>query len=150
MENRYTFKDGNFDPSPIGIKQLEFRKFYLSACERVNKHMLDCHLDLDILADHLVLTMRRELWCQHPGPGCIEIKYPETWWQHFKLRWFPKWLLKRFPVVYEIRKVDVQVIYPTLNIAWPEKQHIVYLADMGRDWQVSSENLLGEGDATFS
>ncbi len=23
---------------------------------------------------------------------------PSDWWQHFKLRWFPRWLKKRYPV----------------------------------------------------
>lgn len=28
-------------------------------------------------------------------------KYPSTWWDAFKERWYPKWLLKRFPVEYD-------------------------------------------------
>ena len=27
-------------------------------------------------------------------------EYPEDWWQAIKERWFPKWLLRRYPVKY--------------------------------------------------
>ena len=41
-------------------------------------------------------------------------KYPATWWQFFKEAYFPKWLLRKFPVQYEeiwaVRK------YPEINI----------------------------------
>lgn len=29
-----------------------------------------------------------------------EIKYPKDWWEALKERFFPKWLLRRFPVEY--------------------------------------------------
>lgn len=36
--------------------------------------------------------------------ACLEEpiqEIPADWWQHFKLRWFPKWLKRRFPVKME-------------------------------------------------
>jgi len=27
------------------------------------------------------------------------IKYPRDWWQSLKARWFPKWLLRKYPVI---------------------------------------------------
>ena len=30
----------------------------------------------------------------------VTFTYPATWWGHFKLKKFPKWLLKKFPVKY--------------------------------------------------
>ena len=40
----------------------------------------------------------------------IDKKWPKTWWDAFKERWFPKWILSRWPVEYDRIYVD-QVIY---------------------------------------
>ena len=34
----------------------------------------------------------------------VTVSYPATWWQHFKLAFFPEWLCEWFPIV-EIREV---------------------------------------------
>ena len=36
-------------------------------------------------------------------------KYPATVWQFFKLKYAPKWFLKRSPVVYESRKIATHI-----------------------------------------
>lgn len=147
---RVRYRDGDFDSSLAHVRSVEFRKFLIGMHQSIHRHMLsDLVIDAEELADHIVLNIKRELYAQHPGPGVVSVTYPKTWWQHFKLRWFPKWLLRRYPVIYNVRKVDIQVVYPTLNIAWPQKQHIVYLADWGTSQKISCEDLLGEGHATF-
>ena len=59
----------------------------------------------------------------------LEAQYPSDWWQAFKERWFPNWLLGRYPVRYtqiiakhkfphwekELGKERVQVIYRKLK-----------------------------------
>jgi len=55
----------------------------------------------------------------------ICFKYPKSWWQMFKQQYFPKWLLKKFPVK---TKKDTRLVtfkkyatYPKfLAIAFPE------------------------------
>ena len=37
------------------------------------------------------------------------VDYPSTWWDHTKVRWFPRWLLKRFPPAYTTFKTLVRV-----------------------------------------
>lgn len=46
------------------------------------------------------------------------LKTPANWWQHFKLRWFPKWALRRWPVLYEYH--DAAVILPKVPVVRPE------------------------------
>jgi hypothetical protein len=41
-------------------------------------------------------------------------EYPSTWWDAFKLRWFPKWALKRWPVV--MNRIDGEILYPKIAI----------------------------------
>lgn len=42
------------------------------------------------------------------------VEYPADWKEAFKERWFPKWLLQKFPVKYEV--YDVKVLYPSIHI----------------------------------
>lgn len=48
------------------------------------------------------------------GEKIKEIKYPKDWKEAFKERWFPKWLLKRYPVKYY--RYNFKLIYPDLPI----------------------------------
>lgn len=45
-----------------------------------------------------VLEMTRRLG-RISGP---EMRFPKTWWDHFKKRWFPVWARKRWPVEYTV------------------------------------------------
>lgn len=46
------------------------------------------------------------------------LRVPANWWQHFKQRFFPRWALKRWPVLYEV--YDAAVILPRVPLAKPE------------------------------
>lgn len=56
----------------------------------------------------------------------FEIKYPATWWQHFKQQYFPPWLLKKFPIqekaAFQIRTINFQrlALYPKFRRASTE------------------------------
>lgn len=43
----------------------------------------------------------------------IDEEFPEDWWEAFKDRWFPEWLLKRYPVKYKRIYVN-QKIYKSV------------------------------------
>lgn len=53
------------------------------------------------------------------GQTLEEIHYPATWWQAFKQHFFPRWLLRWFPVEYT--KYKVVTFYP--KIAMPSEPH---------------------------
>lgn len=44
------------------------------------------------------------------------ISYPETWWDAFKLRWFSKKLLKRFPPNYTTHDIEKAYAFPNIDI----------------------------------
>lgn len=46
-------------------------------------------------------------------------KHPRDWWEHFKLRWFPRWALKRWPVAWTTHLYGIDVVYDVGNIAMP-------------------------------
>lgn len=53
----------------------------------------------------------------------IHVKYPQDWWQAFKEYWFPKWLLRKFPVQYHEEHYDVRAFYPKISL--PREKHYV-------------------------
>lgn len=53
----------------------------------------------------------------------IEMKrYPSTWWDAFKDRWFPKFLKTRFPVSWD--EFKIYNICPHIDIPWHENQEL--------------------------
>ncbi len=44
----------------------------------------------------------------------LEVKYPKTWWDHFKQAWFPERLKKRFPVEYTCETYQPKQFLPDI------------------------------------
>ena len=76
--------------------------------------------------DHVVGTLIHNLTLQLASHQLKheEITYPADWVQAFKERWFPKWLLKKFPVKYTTIVFDVKELYD--KIALPSKDPFIY------------------------
>ena len=55
----------------------------------------------------------------------IEEKYPKTWWDAFKDRWFYKWMKKYWPPQFTIVKLTAEVFYPYIPV--PEQKHSYHL-----------------------
>jgi hypothetical protein len=63
---------------------------------------------LDMLARQMVLTFRAWAVQKRIEPQSTTIYTPATWFQFFKETHFPDFLLKRFPVVYQSRQIEIQ------------------------------------------
>jgi hypothetical protein len=79
----------------------------------------------DILAEFLTDSLIVSIRCLIYGEELDSHKfyYPADWWQAFRVRWFPKWWLRRWPPKY--REIDChwKVLYPDFVPALPnEKQ----------------------------
>lgn len=60
----------------------------------------------------------------------IHRKWPKTWWDAFKERWFPGWAKSRWPVEYERIDVDERLyaaVCPHLQDD-PQKVHLEWMA----------------------
>lgn len=70
------------------------------------------------ISDSLALAAVKEFisFIEKDDIASLKISYPKNWWQHFKQTFFPKWLLKKYPVKYEtVTKTwtyDVEWIFP--------------------------------------
>lgn len=74
---------------------------------------------LDNTVHALRLQIRGFIWAEQERVRRIEIRTPETWWQHFKERFFRGWMRRRWPVRYTVHVVDVEAIYPEFKQAMP-------------------------------
>ena len=84
-----------------------------------------------ILYDHIdnaVLIMRAKI-AGHDCKKEVIIKYPQDWQEAFKERWFPKWLLKKYPVKYTKEKVSAKIFYPEIKIPATKSYVEVYVAE---------------------
>jgi hypothetical protein len=62
--------------------------------------------------DGIVIRAIRELYGQREE---LTVEYPADWREAFKERWFPKWALKRWPVMYKVHHIEAQRLFPELK-----------------------------------
>lgn len=80
---------------------------------------------VDNMRNEMILELHSYIWGKRKT--FEEIRWPSNWKEAFKERWFPKWLLKYYPVHYEYRQYDAIAAFPTLKIAIPDHEPLVYL-----------------------
>lgn len=80
----------------------------LEAAAAVALPSIEVRAELSPISEHYIVSMRRKLLAYVAGSRII--RHPDNWWEAFKERWFPKWLLKKFPVCY--KTYDSLVVFP--------------------------------------
>jgi hypothetical protein len=114
------------------VKQVELR-----IREAVATAVMQYGLDLpdydvqamyDAYSDKMVMSMKSYIATDEAEPIEIEIppfshSYPRDWWEWFKQRWFPKWLLDKYPVKFvtverpgDTVTVTAEMMYPRLTV----------------------------------
>jgi hypothetical protein len=59
------------------------------------------------------------------------VSYPATWWDGFKLRFFPRWAIRRWPARYARIVIKAMALFPELQARGLRNQVIVYRAERG-------------------
>lgn len=117
----------------IYIKHIALRKVRFGLSSLVGKQALDdmrMEVYMDYLTNQIVVAFSSVLLGRETMKTVIDtVRYPATWRDAFKERWFPKFLKRRFPVKYEEKNIEVHIwnICPHLNIASP-RGHDVHLS----------------------
>lgn len=75
----------------------------------------------NFLTDSISLRVIQRVWGEEEK--ILTIKVVSSWWQFFKKQYFPRWLLKWFPVKYETARFSAKALYPKL--ALPDEPHSV-------------------------
>ena len=132
----------------------QFAIKYLAATQYFSKAVLD-HLEVSDLKRTVDDPMECILHFTFSIPSeCIKSithrvwwEAPATWWQMFKQRYFPKYLLGKYPVImkdhYRYDKIDVFAMLPKFPEAWG-KQAFMYMYEYDGSPQMLTKDELVE------
>ena len=112
----------------LPVKELILQRIRFGLTQNVN--LKDCYpqdLKYETFRDFRLNRMINYLTWNLLGKEIETRKYPSTWRDAFKDRWFPKFLKKRFPIEWD--EFKLYNICPHINQEWPKNQliHIQWL-----------------------
>lgn len=138
--NEWTGEHFETNLSPAGHTPQQIRRL---VCDRVMLHVekrlsLDQYRSfrtsaranawVDYMARQIVVALTMEM------PGILQERlvvhrsWPATWWDAFKLRWFPLWMRRRWPVIYETLDIDRPVYLAVCtHLSVPPGPHLSFL-----------------------
>lgn len=116
---------------PINVKTdsvFKFQKKYFTQSINISRELKSFpqEISAEIIANHL-LQFKTSIWKQIDNPSIDRISYPLNWWEAIKERFFPKYILNKFPVKMKIIDIKYEVYYPKMTINLPDKYHTVRL-----------------------
>jgi len=102
--------------------RVDLEKIKFGFMQIMSKHFLDSGIDArwNMMGDLEIMCTGYLLG--EPQPD-IDIEYPKDWWQAFKERWFPKWLLNKYPVIKRYHTLRRNIVYPELKVSLPLNTH---------------------------
>ena len=107
----------------IETKDVILHKIKYGLRDYIDPNLLDesVTIEWDWYVNRIVVMVKNMMWAEDLKK--YEFKWPRDWWQALKERWFPEWLLERYPIEYTIKIVDIKAIYPDLYklISMPNK-----------------------------
>ena len=108
------------------VSTVNLEKFKFAVVERLSPEWvrdIRAYEHTDFMTDQLVVELRSFVWSEDVGKE--QFKYPADWWQAFKARWFPQWMLNKWPIKYTRVTLDVKATYPNFHPSLPNEQ-VVY------------------------
>lgn len=105
----------------VGIERIRLDKITFGQNVRIGAEVLvGCAITPELLIQKTVtdmlLALRQDVFAQKIEE--VSHSYPSDWWQAFKARWFPNWLLRRYPVTTTTFRLTASALYP--KIAFPD------------------------------
>lgn len=112
---------------PVDLKEVVLQKirFGINLVENCYPQDLKYDVERDIMRNRIIHLITWNLL----GKDIETRKYPSTWWNAFKNRWYPRFLKKRFPVEWD--EFKLYNICPHINQVWSKDQsiHIQWLEE---------------------
>lgn len=110
------------------VSEVQLEKLKLAIAEKVSEHLLGAVVDIkaiqdDFIRDRLTLIIQGYIWGESGKTQLIH--YPATWWDAVKERWFPRWLLARYPAVYREHEISLKTLYPDFKISMSHEAHVL-------------------------
>lgn len=120
----------------MGLKEVILERMQIGLNQMVSSDVLsNLRAHIEYTADYCAIELRTFVWAEKEEQQKQTVKYPANWWQGVKERWFPKWALKRWPVVYTVFTYSVKVLYPQLNVSLPN-QTAVFMVSVDGPWEM--------------
>lgn len=109
------------------FEEIILTKFALHNRQLASFDLLGDPTRLDVYLNHnfnaVELSFKKYIATQEVAKR--EARYPTTWWDAFKERWFPAVLCKRWPVHYTYIKLEAKLLYPKLLLPNHETRMII-------------------------
>ena len=110
------------------VSEIQLEKIKLAIAEKVSEQMMDHLVSIeavgdDFICNRLTLIIRGYIWGESGKTQTI--RYPATWWDAVKERWFPIWLLSRYPATYREHEISLKTLYPNFKISMPRETHVL-------------------------
>jgi len=91
---------------------------------QLDKRMIEPDVDVSLLEAFtesvINVRVRAMVWGEPVGEEKV-ISFPRDWWQAFKKRWFPKFALRLWPVIYTEHHIETKAYYPDFRPSLPEQ-----------------------------
>lgn len=100
------------DMETIRVRTVTLAKELISARGILSQRHFS-YEELDHLTQHLVITMENHIASETLVDR--EVRWPKTWWDHFKLRFFSVRMLKRWPVEWASSRLEAKALYPSIT-----------------------------------
>ncbi len=109
------------------IRKVQLKKLKLVAMTWITDELLKSFAEqpetkliehAEFLSNEVVLQVIQCVWGKELERQ--EHEYPSNWWQAFKARWFPEWMLKQYPAKMTRVVLVARELYP--NVTFPESK----------------------------
>jgi hypothetical protein len=114
------------------INSLILEKIRYQLAQRVSNGVLnfaDARSYADYLTDSVCYKLEAAVWGRETD--LPDIKYPATWWDAVKDRFFPTWAKKKWQVTYTSVALKLRETYPKFKPSLPDQEYVVvhYIAN---------------------
>lgn len=94
------------------------------------------------LYDTMMISLHGYIWAEVLEAVEEEISYPSDWWQAFKQRWFPKALLRRWPVRMRVVHVKLERLatYPKFKPYGVEEPQVIKVRRLREEDETESDD----------
>jgi hypothetical protein len=111
------------------VKEITSSRLFIDQNYLSSEYLTEVYLSDHL--DGLVVTLQNHTAAQILVDR--EIRYPRTWWDAFKLAYFPQSLLKLFPVQYHREALVARALYP--DVALGDRPHFIVTRIEDRNWK---------------
>ena len=84
------------------------RAFSTRLLESIPNSNIDSYYDYE--AKNIIISITTYIYSEDMTPLVFE--WPKTWWDAFKIRFFPTWLKNKLPSEMTVRRVEPRMLYP--------------------------------------